>query len=28
MPVIGKLIPEFKEAIGNMKQFLDIHGKG
>lgn len=28
MPVLGKVIPEFKKAIGNMKQFLDTHGKG
>ena len=28
MPVIGKFIPEFKEAISNMKQFLDVYGNG
>ena len=27
MPVFGKAIPEFKKAIGNMKQFLDVYGK-
>jgi len=28
MPVLGKVIPEFRKAIVNMKQFLDTYGKG
>jgi len=28
MPILGKVIPEFRKAISNMKQFLDTYGKG